>query len=187
MRMPIIAEMILLSVAVILPPASAAPPQMNDFAYGLRLVTPATASLVKIDLPENVYRELRRDDRTDIRVFTVNGRLVPHFQRRLLPGGGGSRTLFFETQAGQAYVLAYGSHTVPAPTPPSALVQRIDREGPRALAVRVGPRIELGGAGRPKQTAGASSGRLLSLSTLLLGCVLLLAFLAWWAARRQLR
>ena len=187
MRIRLIAGVALFVAMLTLPAVHAAAPQMNDFAYGSRLVTPAKASLVKLLIPERIQRDLARRDGADICIFTLEGRLVPHFRPRVGPSDGRFRPLYFEVQANQAYILAYGSTSVPALNPPSGLVQRVDREGARAATVRTGPRIELGGSGRLKQTAAAPSSRLLSLSTLLLGCILLLAFLAWWAARRQLR
>lgn len=95
--------------------------------------------------------------------------------------------LFFVAEQGGAYIFAYGSGKAGPMPPPHDLVAAIAASGRRIPSVDIGPRMSLGGPSRVKTPAHAASGRMVSLSTLLLGCVLLLAFLAWWAVRRMLR
>lgn len=187
MRIPIAVVFLLVVSVVFCWTSGLAAQQLNDFAYGMRLITPSRAALVKLVLPDRLYRDLVQEDGGDIRVFAADGRLVPHFMPPVGSESGPARLLYFDVQAGQSYLLAYGSATITAPMPPTELVQRAERAGKRAAAVRVGPRIELGGPARLQPTAGGGSGWMISLSTLLLGCVLLLAFFAWWTARRLLR
>jgi hypothetical protein len=95
--------------------------------------------------------------------------------------------LFFVAEQGVAYIFAYGSGKA-GPMPPSHdLVATIAAAGKRIPSVDIGPRMPLGGPSGVKTPARAASGRMVSLSTLLLGCVFLLAFLAWWVVRRLLR
>lgn len=101
--------------------------------------------------------------------------------------GGRPHELFFAAESGGAYILAYGSRRAAPLAPPPELVEQVALQGPQASIADVGRRIELGGPSRPKGPVAGASGRMVSLSTLLLGCVLLLAFLAWWAVRRWLR
>lgn len=186
MRLTIIAALLPVVAVLMWSPAPSAAQQLNDFAFGNRLVTPSNTALAKIMLPDRIRRRLAQNDGGDIRIFDAEGAVVPHFRPPSVAGSGLSPVVFFVSQAGQSYLLAYGSRKVTAPMPPMELVQRAGREGRRAAAVRVGPRVELGGPARLQATA-ATPGRMVSLSTLLLGGVLLLAVFAWWTARRLLR
>jgi hypothetical protein len=56
--------------------------RMNDFSYGLRLASPDHTPLVKLVVPKSVYRHLVRADAGDIRIFTMDGRMLPHLLRR---------------------------------------------------------------------------------------------------------
>lgn len=187
MRLSMLTGFLWLASLVVGVSATAAPLQLDDFAYGVRLVTPPKAGLVKILLPESIYRDLAHADGADLRVFAMDGQVIPHY---IPPRGANDprpRELFFAIRSSQALVLAYGSRRVPAAAPPPELMRRVAQAGKGAPTVRVGPRIELGGAARLEGAANPASGRMISLSSLLLGCVLLLAFLAWWLARRMLR
>jgi hypothetical protein len=101
--------------------------------------------------------------------------------------GGRPHELFFAAERGGAYILAYGSRKAAPLAPPLDLVEQVALQGAQASIADVGQRIELGGPSRLNIPAAGTSGRMVSLSTLLLGCVLLLAFFAWWAVRRLLR
>ena len=179
---------LLLLVSLALPTADdAAAAQMNDFAYGVRLATPPGAGLVKIVLPRRLHRDLAHAEGADIRVFAMDGQMVPHLLQGAPSASGRPSELFFESQAGQSYVLAYGSHRAQDLTPPPDLVQKAARRGAGAPTVRLGPRIDLGGPARLEAPKGAASGRMMTLSSFLLGSVLALAVLAWWVVRRRLR
>ncbi len=56
----------------------------------------------------------------------------------------------------------------------------------RAVQAGIGERIVLGGSSRLSGPVQDASGKMLSLATLLLGGVLVVAFLAWWTVRRVL-
>ena len=109
------------------------------------------------------------------------GRSVP----RLMLGGR-PHALFFLTEEAGVYLLTFGSRRVAPLDPPPDLVQRVKTLGARAPKADIGGRIVLGGSSRLRGPASHVSGRMLSLSSMLLGCVLLIAFLAWWAVRRLL-
>jgi len=100
--------------------------------------------------------------------------------------GGRSHELFFVVEGGGAYMLAYGSRRVVPLVPPPELAQQVALQGAQAPTAGIGPRMELGGPSRLEGQVAGISGRMMSLSTLLLGCVLLLAFFAWWVVRRLL-
>jgi Protein of unknown function (DUF3999) len=100
--------------------------------------------------------------------------------------GGRSHALFFATERGGAYVLAFGSRKAVPLVPPPGLAEQVALEGAKVPIADMGRRIELGGPSRLQGPAADASGRMMSLSTLLLGCVLLLAFFAWWVVRRLL-
>ena len=95
--------------------------------------------------------------------------------------------VFFEAQRGGAYILAYGNRTAPDLPPPPELQEALAAAGGTVSLVDVGPAVDLGGPSRVQEPSRRASGRMVSLSTLLMGCVLLLAFLAWWAVRRLLK
>jgi hypothetical protein len=65
-------------------------------------------------------------------------------------------------------------------------VRRVEDKGDRAPVVDIGERLVLGGPSRLRGPSGEVPGKMLSLSSLLLGVVLLIAFLAWWVVRRRL-
>lgn len=100
--------------------------------------------------------------------------------------GGRPDLLFFVTQGAGAYILAYGSRRVPPRAPPPELVRQVEDKGDRAPVVDIGERLVLGGPSRLRGPSGEVPGKMLSLSSLLLGVVLLIAFLAWWVVRRRL-
>lgn len=62
--------------------AGAAPLQMNDFAYGIRLEPRESGAVYRLFLPEAVYRKVARQDLGDIRVFNAGSEIVPHTLRR---------------------------------------------------------------------------------------------------------
>ena len=95
--------------------------------------------------------------------------------------------VFFEAQRGGAYILAYGNRTAPDLPPPPELQEALAAAGGGVPLVDVGPAVDLGGPSRVQEPSRRASGRMVSLSTLLMGFVLLLAFLAWWAVRRLLK
>jgi hypothetical protein len=100
--------------------------------------------------------------------------------------GGRSHELFFIVEGGGAYMLAYGSRRAVPLAPPPELARQVALQGDQAPIAGIGRRTELGGPSRLEGAVSGTSGRLLSLSTMLLGCVLLLAFFAWWVVRRLL-
>ena len=100
--------------------------------------------------------------------------------------GGRSHELFFIVEGGGAYLLAYGSRKAAPFMPPPELAQQVALQGAQTPIAGIGPRMELGGPSRLGGPVAGASGRMMSLSTLLLGCVLLLAFFAWWVVRRLL-
>jgi hypothetical protein len=83
-------------------------------------------------------------------------------------------------------MLAYGSRRAVPLAPPPELARQVALQGDQAPIAGIGRRTELGGPSRLEGAVSGTSGRLLSLSTMLLGCVLLLAFFAWWVVRRLL-
>lgn len=60
----------------------AAPPVPNDFAYGMKIKTVGQASIWRLQLPEDVYRNVVRPDLGDIRIFDASGQIIPHTLRR---------------------------------------------------------------------------------------------------------
>jgi len=100
--------------------------------------------------------------------------------------GGRPHELFFAAGGGGAYIIAYGSRKASPLVPPSDLRDRVALLGAQAPRADIGRRIELGGLARLNVPATGTSGRMISLSTLLLGGVFLMAFFAWWAVRRLL-
>jgi len=107
---------------------------------------------------------------------------VPHLMLGWRP-----QRLFFMAQRGGAYLLAYGSRTAAAPAPPAELAKTLAAAGERITTLGIGPGVNLGGPAQAKAPPRRTSGRMVSLSSLLLGCVLLLAFFAWWMVRRLLK
>ena len=95
--------------------------------------------------------------------------------------------LYFATERGGAYIIAFGSRKATLLVPPSALMEQVASLGTQAPFAAIGQRIELGGPSRLKGPAGEASGRKMWLSTLLLGGVLLMALFAWWVVRRLLQ
>jgi len=91
--------------------------------------------------------------------------------------------LFFAPEGSGTYIMAFGSQKATVMDTPPDLVERV-ASGERIVRVDIGGRIELGGAGRLAKPPSGPTGRMLSLSTWLLACVLLVAFLAWWVVRR---
>lgn len=97
------------------------------------------------------------------------------------------QALFFMAERGRAYLLAYGSRTAEALPPPADLTEALAVAGDRIATIGIGPAITLGGGLRANASPRRTSGKLVSLSSLLLGCVLLLAFFVWWVVRRLLK
>lgn len=100
--------------------------------------------------------------------------------------GGWSHELFFIVERSGVYVLAYGSRKAAPSVPSPELAEKVAMHGGQAFVADIGPRMALGGPSRLEGPVAGASGRMMSLSTLLLGCVLLLAFFAWWVVRRLL-
>ena len=97
------------------------------------------------------------------------------------------QALFFMAERGGAYLLAYGSRTADGQSPPADLTEALAIAGDRIATLDIGPAVTLGGSLRAKAAPRRTSGKMVSLSSLLLGCVLLLAFFAWWMVRRLLK
>jgi hypothetical protein len=97
------------------------------------------------------------------------------------------QALYFMAERGGAYLLAYGSRTAQAPPSPADLAEVLAAAGDRIATLDIGPGINLGGPLQTKTPSQRTSGRMVSLSSLLLGCILLLAFFAWWMVRRLLK
>jgi hypothetical protein len=57
--------------------ASAAPNNTDDFSYSATL-SEAKTSLRQINLPDNVYEKMQRQDYGDLRIFSADGQIVPH-------------------------------------------------------------------------------------------------------------
>lgn len=67
----------LVMVSLMLPALACAAPAPEDFALRLTVEASAPASLLRVDLPEAVYRAVRRDDMADVRVFNAAGEALP--------------------------------------------------------------------------------------------------------------
>jgi len=59
----------------------AAPPALNDFAYGIRIDVPQGTAIAAMSLPATVYENACRRDLGDIRVFNAAVEPVPHLIR----------------------------------------------------------------------------------------------------------
>ena len=69
----------MLLAALALPlPSHAAPPRLDDYAYGIAIPTQPGLPLVELQLPDDVYQRVTRDDLGDVRVFNTDGNAVPH-------------------------------------------------------------------------------------------------------------
>jgi len=95
--------------------------------------------------------------------------------------------VYFTTERGGAYIIAFGSRKATPLVPPPALVEQVAAFGMQTPFAAIGQRIELGGPSRLIGPAAEASGRMMWLSTLLLGGVFLLALFAWWLVRRLRR
>lgn len=62
--------------------ATAAPLQMQDFAYGIPLQVDGDGAIYSLAVPEQVYRHTLNRDLGDLRVFNGNGEVVPHLLQR---------------------------------------------------------------------------------------------------------
>ena len=62
--------------------ASAAPLQMDDFAYGIPLQVDGDGAIYSLPMPAEVYRRALRTDLGDLRVFNGHGEVVPHLLQR---------------------------------------------------------------------------------------------------------
>ena len=56
-------------------------PVLDDFAYGIELITDGTAPIYRLPIPEQVYRKIYRNDLGDIRIFNGNGQRIPYVIR----------------------------------------------------------------------------------------------------------
>ena len=101
--------------------------------------------------------------------------------------GGRPHELFFAAMGGGTYIIAYGGRKITPLAAPADLQERVALIGAKAPSADIGQRIELGGLSRLKVPAAGTSGRMISLSTFLLGSVILVAFFAWWVLRRYLQ
>jgi hypothetical protein len=59
-------------------PATAAPPNMNDYAQGVVVEAYGATPLLELALPDPVYQRVTRADLRDVRVFNAEGTPVPH-------------------------------------------------------------------------------------------------------------
>ena len=132
-----------------------------------------------VSLPETADRHWKLD------IDPRRSRLGNNVPRLML--GWRPQALFFKAERGGAYLLAYGSRTAEALPPPADLTEARAAAGERIATLAIGPAITLGGYRQAKASPRRTSGRMVSLSSLLLGCVLLFAFFAWRLVRRLLR
>ncbi len=72
----------LLATLLLTATASAAPLQMDDFAYGIPLQVDGDGAIYSLPLPAEVYRRTLRADLGDLRVFNGHGEEVPHLLQR---------------------------------------------------------------------------------------------------------
>ena len=132
-----------------------------------------------VSVPETTDRYWKLD------IDSRRSRLGNNVPRLML--GWRPQALFFKAERGGAYLLTYGSRTAEALPPPGDLTDALAAAGDRIATLAIGPAITLGGSRPANASPRRTSGRMVSLSSLLLGCVLLFAFFAWWAVRRLLR
>ena len=132
-----------------------------------------------VSVPETTDRYWKLD------IDPHRSRLGSNVPRLML--GWRPQALFFKAERGGAYLLAYGSRTAQALPPPADLTEALAAAGDRIATLAIGPALTLGGPLPAKASPRRTSGRMMSLSSLLLGCVLLLAVCAWWMVRRLLR
>lgn len=64
-------------------PVSAGDLSRQDFAYGIDLQTAKEAVIHTLEVPDDVYRTVRRHDLGDLRVFNGDGEILPHALRPL--------------------------------------------------------------------------------------------------------
>ena len=132
-----------------------------------------------VSVPETTDRYWKLD--IDLRRSSL-GNNVPRLMLGWRP-----QALFFMAERGGAYVLAYGSRIAEVLPPSAELAQALAAAGDRIPGLGIGPGMVLGGSSRTTAPPRRSSGKMVSLSSLLLGCVLLIAFFAWWTVRRILK
>ena len=132
-----------------------------------------------VSLPETADRHWKLD------IDPRRSRLGNNVPRLML--GWRPQALFFKAERGGAYLLAYGSRAAKALPPPADLTDALAAAGDRIATLQIGPAITLGGFRPANASPRRTSERMVSLSSLLLGCVLLFAFFAWWVVRRLLR
>ncbi len=72
----------LLATLLLTATASAAPLQMDDFAYGIPLQVDGDGAIYSLPMPAEVYRRAVRADLGDLRVFNGHGEVVPHLLQR---------------------------------------------------------------------------------------------------------
>ena len=53
-------------------------PALEDFAYGVELITDGSAPIYRLPIPQQVYQNIYRSDLGDIRIFNSNGQRIPY-------------------------------------------------------------------------------------------------------------
>jgi hypothetical protein len=53
-------------------------PVLEDFAYGIELITDNSAPIYRLPIPQQVYQKIYRRDLGDIRIFNSNGQRIPY-------------------------------------------------------------------------------------------------------------
>ena len=74
--------LLLLTALFVLPPATAAALQPDDFAYGRPLSLTAKGAVYRLHVPRDIYATVTQGDLGDIRIFNKAGTAVPHVLRR---------------------------------------------------------------------------------------------------------
>ena len=53
-------------------------PALEDFAYGVELITDGSAPIYRLPIPQQVYQKIYRNDLGDIRIFNSSGQRIPY-------------------------------------------------------------------------------------------------------------
>ena len=53
-------------------------PALEDFAYGVELITDGSAPIYRLPIPQQVYQKIYRGDLGDIRIFNSSGQRIPY-------------------------------------------------------------------------------------------------------------
>jgi hypothetical protein len=121
----------LLLLVLVAPSLSTADPGLNDFAYGVKIAVPPGTPVAALSLPEQIYKNARRSDLGDIRVFNTIGEPVPHMLR------------YARTQTTEAMWQPLALFPLPEEIKPEDGGYRVYvRTGPDGAVVRVDPRPE---------------------------------------------